>query len=339
LADTRLLIVGLGSIGRRHLRVLRELPCVEVAVCRRNMADAEQTQRDDGVPAFANLEAALAWRPDAVLVTGPTHTHEPVARQAIEAGCHVFVEKPLACRTNGAREWLDAARQRGLVVAVGCNLRFHPALQCIRSAVQSGQIGRLLSVRAEVGQYLPDWHPQEDYRHGYAAQARQGGGVLLTLIHEVDYVLWIAGDARTVTAVAGHVSSLELDGVEDLAEIIVVHAGGNVSSIHLDFLDRAYQRRSRWVGESGSIEWTWGQPVYLSLPGREAHTLWQDSHFSLEQTYRAELLDFVESIRNASPPAVDGWEALRALAVVEHARLSSRTGRRQVLIPEESLGR
>ena len=113
-------------------------------------------------------------------------------RWAVEHGVHAYVEKPLAVTVEGLAELLDGEAE--VTIAVGYNLRFHPALEAIRAAVYEGRIGRLLAVRAEVGQYLPDWHPEEDYRVSYAARRDLGGGALLTLSHELDYVRWIAGE-------------------------------------------------------------------------------------------------------------------------------------------------
>src|SRR5205085_9733157 len=123
-------------------------------------------------------------------------------------------------------------------------------------------IGQVLSVRAEVGQYLPDWHPEDDYGASYAAQSRLGGGAVLTLSHELDYVRWIVGEVTDVRSITMHASSLGMD-VEDVAEVLTRHSSGALASIHMDFLDRSYNRRSRWIGEEGTISWEWTGPVLV----------------------------------------------------------------------------
>ena len=312
----RLLVVGLGSMGRRRLRDARALGC-EVAVCRRGPGDRDSGNGDapDGIPVFAGLDAAAGWSPTHVVICTPTSAHADALRWAVEHGCHALVEKPLADgETPGLAELLEQARAAGLCVAVGCNLRFHPAVEAIRSAVVCGRLGRLLSVRAEVGQYLPDWHPGEDYRNGYAARREMGGGALLTLVHELDLVWWIAGPIASLTGVQQHVSDLELD-VDDLAELVCRHASGVVSSVHMDFLDRSYNRRSRWVGSDATAEWIWGGPALLHLPGDRREQLWEDPGFSLESTYAAELADFLAASaagREPRTPAADALGVLRA---------------------------
>jgi predicted dehydrogenase len=288
----RIFVVGLGSIGRRHLANARELG-----------HDAEGGRLGD----------AEQFAPDAVMIASPTSAHLEGLRWAVEHGAHAYVEKPLAASADGVAETLAAARDAGLTVAVGYNLRFHPALEAIREAVRAGRVGRLLTARAEVGHHLPDWHPGADYTSSYAARASLGGGALLTLSHELDYVRWIAGEVEEVHGVAARVSSLELD-VDDVAEVICRHEGGPVSSIHLDFLDRSYNRRCRWVGELATIAWEWGGPVRV-LPSGE--TLWEDELFDLERTYASALRDFLAASEAETPPRCTGEDGLRTLELCE----------------------
>ena len=302
----RLVVAGYGSIGRRHVRSARALGH-EVAVCRRSPTG------DEGVATFASLADASEWRPDAVVVATPTALHVESLRSAVERGLHAYVEKPLAAASDGLRELLDDARRRGLVVAVGYNLRFHPALEAIRDAIRGGAIGRLLSVRAEVGAYLPDWHPDEDYRESYAARRDLGGGALLTLSHELDYVRWIAGEVDAIGGLAVRVGPLALD-VDDVAELTCRHAGGAVSSVHQDLLDRAYNRRSRWVGETGSIEWTWNGPA-RRLP--DGPTVWDDPSYELDRSYESALADFVGAVERGTAPRATGDDGLRVVELCE----------------------
>lgn len=311
--EPRVLIIGLGSIGRRHLSNLQKLDC-EVSVCRRAVETAEATHREFGIAAFASLADAASWKPNVVLIANPTSEHLNVAFWAVEHDCHVFIEKPLSHTLDAADAFLCMAEERQRCVAVGCNLRFHPAMEAIHAAVSEGRIGRLLIARAEVGQYLPDWHPAADYRQEYSACAELGGGALLTLIHDLDYVYWIAGDVKEVIGKRVHVSNLELD-VEDVAEIICRHISGTLTSVHMDFLDRAYNRRSRWVGELGTIEWIWGGPVLFIQHGGHQEILWHDPTFDCNDTYVRELRDFFNSIETGRQPRTTGWEAKRVLEV------------------------
>jgi len=291
----RIFVVGLGSAGRRHVANARALG-----------------HEVEG----GRLGDALAFSPEALVVASPTAAHLEALRWAVDNGAHAYVEKPLSASSSDVAEVLAAAEAAGLTVAIGYNLRFHPALEAIRAAVDEGRIGRLLSVRAEVGHYLPDWHPEQDYRRSYAARAELGGGALLTLSHELDYVRWIAGEVAQVQGVTARVSSLELD-VDDVAELVCRHTAGAVASIHMDFVDRSYGRRSRWVGERETIAWDWGGPV-RSLPSGE--TLWEDAAFDLGSTYVAALRDFVDAVEAGRQPRCGGRDGLRTLELCEAVR-------------------
>jgi predicted dehydrogenase len=288
----RIFVVGLGSIGRRHLTNARALG----------------HEADGG-----RLEEAASFAPEALVVASPTSAHLEALRWAVDHGAHAYVEKPIAASTDGVVETLRAAEAAGLVVAVGYNLRFHPALEAIREGVDGGVIGRLLSVRAEVGQYLPDWHPDEDYQRSYAARAELGGGALLTLSHELDYVRWIAGEVEDVRGIAARVSPLELD-VDDVAELTCRLQGGAIASVHMDFVDRSHNRRSRWVGEEATIAWDWGGPVRLLTGGVP---LWEEKAHVLDETYAAALQDFVSAVERGSVPRCSGRDGLRTLELCE----------------------
>lgn len=314
----RILIVGLGSIGRRHLgNILSRSDC-EVAVCRRSSEDARATQREFGIDAFVDLSQSKAWQPDCVLIANPTSLHLEVAQWAIDHNCHVLIEKPIAHTREGLDLLLSRAEQQNLCVAIACNLRFHPALIAIRDAIVQGRIGRLLSVRAEVGTYLPSWHPQTDYRTEYSARADQGGGALLTLIHELDYVYWIAGDILQTMGWRTKISDLELS-VDDIAEMVCRHKSGVISSIHMDFFDRAYNRRSRWVGERGTLDWIWNGPVQL-LDANNREVLWEDPDFDLNQTYIDEIDNFMTCVKTGAPPRTTGREGYRVLEIAQRIR-------------------
>jgi predicted dehydrogenase len=288
----RIFVVGLGSAGKRHLANARALG-----------HDAEG----------GRLEGAASFDPEAVVIASPTSAHLEGLEWAVDHGVHVFVEKPLASSSLGVAATLAAAERAGLAVAVGYNLRFHPAVEAIADAVRGRRIGRVLSVRAEVGHYLPDWHPDEDYRASYAGRTQLGGGALLTLSHELDCVRWITGDVEDVHGVVARISSLEVD-VDDVAELVCRHVGGAVSSVHMDLLDRSYNRRSRWVGEQGTIAWDWGGPVRL-LP--EEEILWAHTEGALDASYVAELRDFVDAVMTGGAPRCSGRDALRTLELCE----------------------
>jgi predicted dehydrogenase len=248
--SVRVLVSGLGSIGRRHVRNLRQLGVTDFVTSRSRRG----LSQDDGsgIREFPTLDAALATEPDVALICVPTRYHVEVAQCVAAARCPFFLEKPISDSMTGVRELDRMVRENGIWTMVGFNLRFHPVLLKAQALIQAGSIGRLLHLRAEVGQYLPDWHPDEDYRQGYSAQRSMGGGVVLDLIHEMDYASWLAGPIRSVVCVADRVSTLAID-TEDVAEIVVRFENGGLGSVHMDYLERSPHQAFRLVGEHGTI--------------------------------------------------------------------------------------
>ncbi len=251
----KFLIVGLGSIGRRHLRNLVALGERDIVLYRTHLS----TLPDDELaefPAETDLHAALAHHPDAVIIANPTALHLEVAIPAAEAGCHLLIEKPVADKLDDRVNALQAAVDKaGVKTLVGFQFRFHPVLERVRALLYAGRIGRPLSFRSHWGEYLPDWHPWEDYRQGYAARKDLGGGVVNTLSHPLDYVRWLFGEVGSLSAFTGQVSDLELADVEDLAEISLRFQSGVVGSVHLDYFQRPPAHWLEIAGTHGLIRW------------------------------------------------------------------------------------
>jgi len=249
----KFLIAGLGSIGRRHLRNLSSLGERDIVLYRTHrstMPDDELT----GFPVETDLQAALAHRPDAVIVANPTALHLDVAIPAAQAGCHLLLEKPVSHSMARVDELQLAVGQNGCKVLVGFQFRFHPQLQKIKQMLDEGVIGRPLSARAHWGEYLPGWHPWEDYRQSYSARSDLGGGVALTLCQPFDYLRWLLGDVQSLSAFAAQVSDLELS-VEDLVEARLHFAGGVVASLHLDYFQRPPSHGLEISGTQGMLRW------------------------------------------------------------------------------------
>jgi len=250
----KFLIAGLGSIGRRHLQNLVALGQDDIVLYRTH----QSTLPDEALapyPMETDLEAALAHKPDGVIVSNPTALHLDIAIPAARAGCHILLEKPVAAHMDERVETLQrVATQANIQVLVGFQFRFHPVLNRIKVKLEGGDLGRVYSFRSHWGEYLPGWHPWEDYRQGYAARKDLGGGVVNTLCHPLDYVRWLFGEVAHVSAITSQVSDLELD-VEDAAEISLVMEENILGSVHLDYFQRP---PAHWLTincEKGSIHW------------------------------------------------------------------------------------
>jgi predicted dehydrogenase len=249
----RFLIAGLGSIGRRHLRNLLALSERDIILCRSRLS----TLPDDELASFpveTNMEAALAYRPDAVIVSNPTSLHLDVAIPAAEAGCHLLLEKPVSHSLERIEDLRSAVKRGGGQVLMGFQFRFHPTLQIAARLLAEGAIGRPVAARAHWGQYLPNWHPWEDYRQGYAARPDLGGGVVLTLCHPLHYLGWLLGKPELAWAYTAALGDLGI-AVEDVAEIGLRFPNGAVGSVHLDYIQQPATHYLEIVGTQGSLRW------------------------------------------------------------------------------------
>lgn len=247
----KVLVLGCGSIGQRHAENAARL--AEVAVYDISSEAARACAAACGARTFQNLEQALSWGPTAVVVATPHASHLPLAQQAIAAGAHVLIEKPLSNTLDGVDEFLanvDAAGRRAYVV---CNMRFHPGPYTLRHS--AGLVGKPLFARAHFGNYLPFMRPDRDYRTLYAARRAEGGGVVLDAIHEIDYLTWLLGDVESVCCQAAALGGLEID-VEDYAVIALTHRSGARSSVQLDYLRRHKSRGCEIIGSEGVLVWS-----------------------------------------------------------------------------------
>lgn len=246
----KILIVGCGSIGARHVRNAGNL--AEIAVFDTDQKLAVKTASLTGAVWFDTLEQALRWGPDGVVVATPNHLHLQVAGQVVRAGADVLIEKPLAPSLESVAEFLQLTADLKRRAYVVCNMRFHPAVSTLRTHIPA--IGRPLFARAHVGNYLPNMRPTVDYRSLYCANRNQGGGVILDAIHEVDYLMWLFGPVQNVSCTAGKLSDLDID-VEDYGCLCLTHRQQVISEIQMDYLRPFKRRGCEIVGDQGILLW------------------------------------------------------------------------------------
>jgi len=318
----KFLIAGLGSIGRRHFRNLLTLGESDILLYRTQRSSLP----DDELAGFlveTDLQAALAHNPQAVIISNPTSLHLEVAIPAAEAGCSILLEKPVSHTLEGLEHLELALQHGGGKMLVGFQFRFHPTLRKAAELIRAGSLGRPLSVHAHWGEYLPDWHPWEDFRQGYSARTDLGGGVVLTLSHPLDYLRFLIGE---VGAVWAFTSSQGFGlAVEDTAEIGLRFSSGVIGSLHLDYNQRppahyieitATQGSLRWDNLDGSLD------VYNAVK-KTREKFMPPAGFERNQLFLDEMSHFLSVLRGESDPLCswqDGKQALRlALAALQSA--------------------
>lgn len=318
------LVIGCGSIGSRHAQNLASAGVDIYAY------DTDEARRNELATAVngtstSSISDGVAVA-DLVFVCTPSDYHIPPAQQAADAGCDIFIEKPLSNNEVGVSALIETVARKDLITMVGCNFRFHPAMKCVRELLENGQIGNVVSARIETGSYLPDWHPWEDYREMYSAQEGVGG-VLLDAIHGINYGRWFFGDESEVTAMLGFESSLEIE-TEDTASLITRYANDVQCEYHFDYVQRTPLRSGHITGEEGSIRWgDIEETVHRYDVDADEWLLEQDySQWDIDQMYIDMLGHFLDSIRNrrkTTSPIETGWKDLQ---LVQAAKKSSREG-------------
>lgn len=305
------------------MKNLHQLGVRKLAACDPDRERLTPMVSELGVKPLSDFAAALeSEKPHAVFVCTPPVHHVPQALQAVRAGAHVFVEKPLSHTLEGIEELALEARQRAAVVQVGYNLRFHPGLQKLKELIETGQLGRVLWASVEAGQYLPDWRPWQDYRQSYTGQRGLGGGILLDGSHELDYITWLLGYPSEVMCMAGKVSALQVD-VEDCADLLLRFASGAQAQVHLDFVQRGYTRSCKLVGELGTALWDFTSREVRFFAGET--NAWQSYPYTFESNdmYISEVNDFFSCVVGGKNPLVNLEQAARVLKLVLAAKSAS----------------
>ncbi len=323
--NERYLLVSLGSIGRRHLRNLRQLrPEATIAVLRQQARIDDVALPEGANVLFRDIEEAIAFAPAAAIIAGPASAHIPIALRLAVGGVHLFLEKPISDSSDEVESLIDLCRTRELTLMVGYNLRFLPSLNQAKQCLESGLIGDVRMVRAEVGQYLPDWRPGIDYRQSVSARAELGGGVLLELSHELDYLYWFFGIPDFVTARGGRYGDLEID-VEDTVELVMEYAcPARLVSVHLDMIQRAPTRQCRFVGTEGTLLWD-GLTDRIDLFQAGAgswETIATQRFEDRNQMYIEELAHFLRCVAQGGQPLINGRNGLDVLSVIQAAKTS-----------------
>jgi predicted dehydrogenase len=283
------LVIGGGSIGKRHIRNLKALGHARIACLKRSQDPAFADEMN--VQVITSEEEALAFRPDLVIICTPTSLHLDGIRLAVRLDAAVFAEKPLVHTAEQLKEARELLRDHRKPFFIGFMLRYHPLVRKVHELIDGGSLGPVYSARLEFGSYLPNWHPWEDHRTGYAALTAMGGGVINTISHELDLMLFFFGDPISVYCQSANLGKLEIEA-EEIAEALFSYPD-KIVSLHLDYLQKDYSRSIRILCDNGSIDFNWrANRITVQAAGKEPEEhLLQD--FDVNQLYVDELKDMI----------------------------------------------
>lgn len=321
----KFLIAGSGSIGRRHIRNLVALGETDILLYRTN----QSTLPNEDLANFiveTDLEKALDHKPDAVIISNPTSAHMQIALPASKRGFHLFIEKPVSNNLEGIEQLQRNLEEKGKKILIGFQFRFHPVLIQVKDLLDSGKLGRPISVNVHWGEYLPGWHPWEDFRKAYSARDDLGGGVVLTLCHPFDYLRWLIGEVKCVTGKVSKISELYIP-VEDNADVILSFHNGCEGTVHLDYYQRPPTHSMEIATSKGYIRWNNASgeaEVYHSDFGWSS--LEPPSGFERNDLFLAEMKHFLEVVQEENEPLCDLDDGKRALEIALAVHESSQKG-------------
>tara|TARA_B100000519_G_C14239452_1_gene436512 strand:+ start:87 stop:1076 length:990 start_codon:yes stop_codon:yes gene_type:complete len=319
-------IVGLGSIGCRHLILARELrsDLNIIAVRSGKGKKIEEEKLVDSV--VYSLEDAIGAGIQAAVIATPAICHVTQAKQLMEIGVHVLVEKPLSHSMENVNELININQKSGAVGLVGYCLRYDPAALKFKEMLNNKKIGEILDVTIDCGSYLPHWRPERDYRQSVSAIKELGGGVLLELSHELDYIRWFFGDMKSVYANIQNSGTLTIN-VEDSADIIFKSEPGFPVSVHLDFNSRNTRRKCIARCANGDLIWDAfaNRVIWIPANGSEELETYKNDR---DYIYKEQLKHFFDCIENKKLPSVSLDDGAIVLNMIESAKKSHKIGKK-----------
>ena len=317
------LVVGYGSIGRRHIENLSSLKNIEIIVCTKRKPDKFLKQKKCKI--YTSIEDCIKKNPKFAIIANETRFHIKTALYLAKAGIHLLIEKPLSYSLKGTNELLDIANKNKLIILIGYNFRFHPCLELMRKIILRGDLGRVISVRVENGSFLPDWHQNENYQTNYAARNDLGGGAVLTCIHEIDYLYWFFGNIRDVFSVTGRFSDLNIKA-EDLSAIILRFKNNVIAEAHLDYFQQPSARNCKIIGTRGTLTWDieFNTVRFYDVKNKKWIKKLKLPNYDINMTYIKELTHLIECIQSKDKPINDLKEGIYTLKVALDVKKSSK---------------
>ncbi|MGJ0372649.1 Gfo/Idh/MocA family oxidoreductase [Aliarcobacter cryaerophilus] len=294
----KFLICGIGSIGLRHLKNLKLLGQNDIIIYSTGksiMIGIEEELKNLRI--YKSLEDALMQKPDICMITNPTSMHTDIAIQAAKAGCHLYIEKPLSNTLKYLDVLQDIVHQKELITFITYQFRYHPHINKLKDIFETSKdkYGEPLYVTTEWSEYLPDWHPWEDYKQGYSARKDLGGGVLLTQIHPMNYLNYIFGDIKDVKINKSATQVLDIE-VDDIADLLISFKNGISGHVHIDFLQKPRVHTMKIVTSKGRFEWDYHQNSLIFVDMNSQKEYFVNEGFERNDMFVSMLKDFIECV-------------------------------------------
>lgn len=318
----KILVVGYGSIGRRHVKNLLHYSNYEILILTKKKYNNKETR----VKYYNSLTEVLKEEPEIGFITNETSFHIEVAIKLAKKNIHLFIEKPLSNSIKNVQKLQEIVNKNKLITQMGCNWRFHPCIKKIKKIIEKNEIGKIYSVQVESNSYLPDWHPYEDYRNGYAAKKELGGGILLTCIHELDFLYWYFGKVEEIFSITKKQSQLEVN-TDDISIMVMKFKKNILGELHLDYFQRPDFKRCKIIGSKGTLYWDSSINIvkFYSNNKKKWINKIEIKKYEKNQMYIDEILYFLKSVKKKKKtinPLNDGIKTLEiSLVAIKSSKL------------------
>lgn len=316
----KLLIIGQGSIGLKHKQIAKKL------FKKSQIKTLSSNPITKNVNDFNNINEALKFDPDIAVIASPAPFHVDTAISLASNGTNLIIEKPISTSFKNSQKLKKISRNKNIEILVGYNLKNSKSLNFFKNLIDQDYIGKIFSVHVEVGQHLKSWRPEKNYKQSVSANKNLGGGVLLELSHEIDYIRWIFGEIKSVSASVQKSSDLEID-VEDSAKLIFKFLSNNIyASLNMDFFRHNTSRSCEVIGKKGTLFWNGISNTVHHFDFKKQKWSKIFSSKSKEDTYLEEWKHFIECIKseNTIDPLTSVSDAYKTLRVIEAAKRSSK---------------
>jgi predicted dehydrogenase len=317
------LVVGYGSIGRRHVDNLLKLRQIDqIIVCSKHLDSFHDLPQKEELRLVYSLEEVSpilerGGHFDFAIISNETYKHIETAIVLANCGVPLFIEKPLSHSIKDAISLKRIVKRSNIKIFVAYNFRFLGAVKYIKDQINSGVIGSPCFSEIEVGQYLPLWRPLSDYRDSYSARKEQGGGAALDLSHEIDYMRYLFGDPVSWKIMKSKVSDLYIDS-EDIFKGIYRFSSGFLCSVHADYIRRDKKRGINIVGSDGTLKCDFVDRYIKMQKNNGEISLIEDEHlFDVDESYRSELNHFIECIERGEAPQITVDDGIEVLKLIE----------------------
>lgn len=322
-------MVGYGSVGKRHISNLLDLGNTDIIVCTKRKKDNFLQKKDCKI--YDSLSKCILEKPDAAIICNESSQHLSTALFLAKNGIHLFIEKPLSNSNKNIKNFLKIIKKRKIISLMGCPFRFHPLVKKTHQILNSKKLGKIFYIHVENGSYLPDWHPKENFQKSYASRIDLGGGVILTNIHELDYIHWYFGDPDQIYSISGNYSDLKITA-EDFSDILMTfNKEKTMCNIHLDFFQKPKSRSCKIVGSKGTLSFDLlrnEMKIYNKLNNKTKKITLKN--FESNSMYLEELKHFIHCIKKHKKSINDveeGAQVLKLALMVKQAATKKRSVR------------